>query len=311
MITKVASLGFLALCVLVSTTAAAATDPQLAAVRISGERRISFNTNWRFYKGEAQGAEKPDFDDSHWTLLRLPHDWAIEGPFDEKLNPETGGLPVSGTGWYRKSFLLPENAQGRVFTIVFDGAMSNSTVWLNGEELGGRPYGYSSFFFDLTPHLHFGPQKNVLAVRLAPEPNASRWYPGAGIYRNVWLDITAPVHVAEWGTYVTTPEVSDEKATIAIKAEIHNQTADEANVIIRNTIFDQSGKPVSKPASDTVAISGNASRTIPGSLTVPNPQRLKMERPFLYSLVTEVLQGDRVIDKYSTTFGIRSIAFDR
>ena len=139
-------------------------------MRISGERRINFDANWRFYKGAAEGAEKPDFDDSNWKLLRLPHDWAIEGPFDEKLNPETGGLPVSGIGWYRKSFLLPASAQGRIFTIVFDGAMSNSTVWLNGEELGGRPYGYSSFFFNLTPHLHYGSEANVLAVRLAPNP---------------------------------------------------------------------------------------------------------------------------------------------
>ena len=107
-------------------------------------------------KEKRKGAEKPDFNDSDWKLLRLPHDWAIEGPFDEKLNPETGGLPVSGTGWYRKSFLLPPSAQGRIFTVVFDGAMANSTVWINGEELGGRPYGYSSFFFNLTPHLHFG-----------------------------------------------------------------------------------------------------------------------------------------------------------
>lgn len=289
----------------------AGTRTQLAAVRISGERRVNFNANWRFYKGEAEGAERPDFDDSHWKLLRLPHDWAIEGPFDEKLNPETGGLPVSETGWYRKSFLLPQAAEGRVFTIVFDGAMANSTVWLNGEELGGRPYGYSSFFFNLTPHLHFGSEKNVLAVRLAPEPDSSRWYPGAGIYRNVWLDITAPVHVAEWGTYVTTPEVSDEKATLSVKTEVRNQSEQEAQVEVRQTVLDASGRPVGKTSAGTVAISGDTTRTIPGSLTVSNPQRWDMDRPYLYALKTEVLQGGRVIDKYSTTFGIRTIAFDR
>jgi beta-galactosidase len=316
MIGKIArQLGTLALTAMASaalvSAASAATGPQLAAVRISGERRVSFNANWRFYKGDASGAEDPNFDDSHWALLRLPHDWAIEGPFDEKLNPETGGLPISGTGWYRKSFLLPETAHGRVFTIVFDGAMSNSTVWLNGEELGGRPYGYSSFFFDLTPHLRFGSQTNVLAVRLAPEPNSSRWYPGAGIYRNVWLDITAPVHVAEWGTYVTTPDVSDEKATVAVKTEVRNQSQQEAQVVVRQTVFDQSGKPVSKPASATVAISSDTTRTIPASLEVSTPQRWDMDHPYLYTLVTEVLQGGTLIDKYSTTFGIRTIAFDR
>ena len=294
-----------------ATFAAAATTPQLAAVRISGERRINFDANWRFYKGAAEGAEKPDFDDSNWKLLRLPHDWAIEGPFDEKLNPETGGLPVSGIGWYRKSFLLPASAQGRIFTIVFDGAMSNSTVWLNGEELGGRPYGYSSFFFNLTPHLHYGSEANVLAVRLAPEPDSSRWYPGAGIYRNVWLDVTAPVHVAEWGTYVTSPQVMDDKATVSVKTEVRNDSTNEAKIEIRHTILDSSGKTVSKGAAPSVAVSADVTRTVPASLTVTNPQRWDMDHPYLYTLVTEIVDGDRVIDKYSTTFGIRTIAFDR
>src|SRR2546429_5204458 len=182
-------------------------------VQISNERRINFNDSWRFFKGEAEGAEQPGFDDSKWTELRLPHDWAIEGPFDPKLNPHTGALPISGTGWYRKAFLLPEDAHGRYFTVVFDGAMSNAEVWLNGHELGKRPYGYSSFAFDLTPYLKYGREANVLAVCLAPEEHSSRWYPGAGIYRNVWLDVTGPIHVAEWGTYVTTPMILDEKAT--------------------------------------------------------------------------------------------------
>jgi beta-galactosidase len=290
---------------------AAATTPQLAAVRISGERRVNFDANWRFYKGEAEGAQKPDFDDSNWRLLRLPHDWAIEGPFDEKLNPSTGALPVSGIGWYRKTFLLPQSAQGRVFTIVFDGAMANSTVWINGEELGGRPYGYSTFFFNLTPHLHFGSEPNVLAVRLAPEPDSSRWYPGAGIYRNVWLDVTAPVHVAEWGTYVTTPQVTDESATVSVNTEIRNQSAKESKVEVRQTVVDVSGKPVSKTTAGSLELPADATRTIPATLTVANPQRWDMDHPYLYALLTEIVAGNRVIDKYTTTFGIRTIAFDR
>lgn len=302
----------IAMCLLtVPALMTAANTPPPATVKISAERRINFDASWRFYKGAAEGTEKPDFDDSKWRLLRLPHDWAIEGPFDPNLNPSTGALPVSGTGWYRKSFLLPANAQGRIFTIVFDGAMSNSTVWLNGEELGGRPYGYSSFFFDLTPHLHFGAQANVLAVRLAPEPDSSRWYPGAGIYRNVWLDVTAPVHVAEWGTYVTTPQVNDEQATVAVKTEVRNQSGKEANVEVRQTILDSSGKPVSKGGAATVAVSAHATRSIPVNLTVANPQRWDMDHPYLYTLLTEIVDGQRVIDKYSTPFGIRTIAFDR
>ena len=288
-----------------------ANAQQVAAVQISGERRVNFDGNWRFHKGEAEGAENPGFDDSQWRLLRLPHDWAIEGPFDEKNNPSTGGLPVSGTGWYRKSFLLPESARGRIFTIMFDGAMSNSTVWLNGEELGGRPYGYASFYFNLTPHLHFGSEPNVIAVRLQPEPDASRWYPGAGIYRNVWLDITSSVHVAEWGTYVTTPDVSNEKATVSVKTEVQNQSDNEANIIVRQTVLDHSGKVVAKTSSDATQVSSQATRTISQSLNLPTPHRWDMDDPYLYMLVTEVLDASRVLDKYTTTFGVRTIEFTR
>src|SRR5690348_17034301 len=195
-------------------------------VQISKERRISFNDGWRFFKGEAEGAEQPGFDDSKWTELRLPHDWAIEGPFDPKLNPHTGALPIFGTGWYRKAFTLPDNVKDRYLSIEFDGAMSNAHVWLNGHELGSRPYGYIGFNFDLTPFLHFGDQENVLAVRLTPEDHSSRWYPGAGIYRNVWLDITAPVHVARWGVYVTTRELPG-GTSAAVKTELRNRRSDK------------------------------------------------------------------------------------
>ena len=171
------------LCALLTSSAVAGT-----AVPVSGERRLAFNDGWRFFKGVADGAERPTFDDAKWQEVRLPHDWAIDGPFDSKLNPHTGALPVSGTGWYRKSFTLPASLKGRYFTIEFDGAMSNAKVWLNGQELGGRPYGYSGFAFDLTRALKFGGEANVLAVRATPEDRSSRWYPGAGMYRNVWLD---------------------------------------------------------------------------------------------------------------------------
>src|SRR5580693_5018912 len=142
-------------------TASAATAP---AIPISGERRVNFDDDWRFFKGEAPGAESPGFNDSQWRQLRLPHDWAIEGPFDSKLNPHTGALPIFGTAWYRKSFTIPQSGKGRYFSIEFDGAMANSRVWINGKELGGRPYGYIGFSFDLTPYLQ--PKDNVLAVRL-------------------------------------------------------------------------------------------------------------------------------------------------
>jgi beta-galactosidase len=172
--------GMLAFLTMLPTANAAAP-----AITLSGERRLSFNDGWRFYKGEADGAQKPEFDDSAWRAVRLPHDWAIEGPFDPRLNAHTGALPISGTGWYRKSFALPAGAKGKYFSIEFDGAMSNSKVWLNGHELGGRPYGYIGFNLDLTQYLNFDGATNVIAVRLTPEDHSSRWYPGAGIYRNV------------------------------------------------------------------------------------------------------------------------------
>ncbi len=288
-----------------------ATKLSVVPLPIGGERRMSLNEGWRFYKGDAKGAENPEFDDSQWGTVRLPHDWAIEGPFDPTLNPHTGALPISGTGWYRKSFLLPEAAKDRFFTVVFDGAMSNTIVWLNGHELGRRPYGYASFAFDLTPYLRLGNEANVISVCLAPEEHSSRWYPGAGIYRNVWLDMTGPVHVAEWGTYVTTPEVSDEKATVAVKTEVRNRRNKDAEVVLRTSALDESGKPVAKANSEVTAISATGSRAISSNLSISRPQRWDMDRPYLYTLVTEVLDKNRVVDKYTTTFGVRTIAFDQ
>jgi beta-galactosidase len=274
-------------------------------------RRINFDRGWRFHKGDVAGAERPEFDDAGWTAVRLPHDWAIDGPFDPKLNPETGALPISGTGWYRKSFQLPEDAKQRFFTIVFDGAMSNAVVWINGHQLGNRPYGYSSFYLDLTAYLHFGREPNILAVRLTPEENSSRWYPGAGIYRNVWLDVTGPVHVLEWGTYVTTPEVSSKQAKLAVRTRIGNELATEVDVVVRMRVLDASGKEVVTQTGKPVKIAAAESQRINGDLVVPSPQRWDVDHPYLYTLVSEVLEKNQVADKYTTSFGIRTITFDR
>ena len=168
--------------------------------------------------------------------------------------------------------------------------MSNARVWLNGQELGGRPYGYIGFAFDLTPHLHFGAQENVLAVRLTPEDRGSRWYPGAGIYRNVWLDITGPVHVGLWGTYVTTPEVTDEKSTVAVKTEVHNSGQPAAKLVLRTSVLDAAGKQVAS-VSNPLAVPGMGDQTVSSSLSVPRPQRWDIDHPYLYTLVSEVLDG--------------------
>lgn len=281
----------------------------VTVVSVSGERRLGFNEAWRFAKDALDGAEQPAFDDAGWTELRLPHDWAISGPFDSKLNPHTGALPIFGTGWYRKAFTLPENARSRYFSIEFDGAMSNAQVWLNGQKLGERPYGYSSFAFDLTPYLNFGREPNILAVRLSPEDHSSRWYPGAGIYRNVWLTVTGPVHVAHWGTYVTSPEISDDQARIDVRTELRNRTARAANVGLRSSILDQDGKSVATGVTQ-VTIAANGAEASSATLMVARPNRWDIDHPYLYTLASEVVDAGRVVDRYLTPFGIRTIAFD-
>ncbi len=144
---------------------------------------VSFNDGWKFYKGDVDGAQNTDLDDISWRDITLPHDWAIEGPFDSSFNARSGGLPFHGVGWYRKQFDIPNTAKGKHITLHFDGAMNNAKIWLNGNMIGERPYGYIGFSVDLSPHLNYG-GTNVVAVQLAPEDFSSRWYPGAGIYRN-------------------------------------------------------------------------------------------------------------------------------
>jgi beta-galactosidase len=273
-------------------------------------RRSSFNDGWKFHLGESAGAQQPAFADATWTALRLPHDWAIAGPFDRTLNPHTGGLPIAGVGWYRKSFRLPRGAKGRFVSVEFDGAMANAQVWLNGTLLGGRPYGYIGFGFDLTPYLRRDGAANVLAVRLAPEVDSSRWYPGAGVYRNVWLDVTGPLHVARWGTYVTTPEVSAQHATVAVRTEVRNRGAAAAGVSVRTRVLDAAGRAVAE-TTQALNIAPDGTATAEASLPVAQPQLWDVERPYLYALVTDVLESGAVVDHYLTPFGIRGIAFDR
>ncbi len=282
--------------------------PGLLAAEWPGpnDRRVSFDSAWRFSKGENPGAEQPRFDDSGWRLLDLPHDWAIEGPFDPKISPHQASLPSFGVAWYRKRFAVPESARGRYhYAIEIDGAMANATVFLNGRELGGRPYGYIGFALDLTPNLLFG-GVNVLAVRLAPEPESSRWYPGAGLYRHVWIDATGPVHVDHWGTYVTTPAVSDAGATVAVRTELRNREAEAASVTLDTAILDASGREVARSTSRPT-VPATAVAAVLARITLPTPTRWDLDRPYLYTAVSTVRRGDGVLDRYTTPFGVRTI----
>jgi beta-galactosidase len=291
--------------VLALVALSAAPSTARAAWPAPGERRAPFDDGWRFQKGGVAGAESPGFADGGWRLLDLPHDWAIEGPFDPEISPHQGSLPFFGVAWYRKRFAVPESARGRYYAVEFDGAMSNATVFLNGRELGGRPYGYIGFSLDLTPHLLFGGE-NVLAVRLAPEPESSRWYPGAGLYRHVWIDATGPVHVDRWGTYVTTPAVGDAGATVAIRTELRNREARPAAVTLETAILDAADREVARSASQPT-VPASAVAAVLARITLPTPVRWDVERPYLYTAVSTVRRGEAVLDRYRTPFGVRTI----
>ncbi|HWC60632.1 MAG TPA: beta-galactosidase, partial [Verrucomicrobiae bacterium] len=186
--------------------------------------------------GDGVDYVRPDFDDSSWQQINLPHDWAIGGPFTHSGGGGMGRLPTAGIGWYRKKLSIPAEDAGKSIFLDVDGAMSYATVWLNGQIVGGWPFGYASWRVDLTPYAKPGGD-NELVIRLDNPPNSSRWYPGAGIYRNVWLVKTRPVHVGQWGTQVTTPDVSKEKATVNLKVTVDNDSRQDASVNVATEIF--------------------------------------------------------------------------
>src|SRR5262245_53973101 len=236
-----------------------------------------------------------DLDDRGWRQLDLPHDWGVEGSFKQEYPGETGKLPWWGVAWYRKHFEVDASEKDRRLYLDIDGAMANATVWLNGQFVGGWPYGYASFELDLTPYVQFGAD-NVIAIRLDNPPDSSRWYPGGGIYRNVWLVKTAPVHVSHWGTYVTTPEISKAAATVDLKVTIQNNSAASASVKVTTQVYEtvngqRSGKPVSSSEPQALAISAGASDARGMTMRVSNPKLWNLEKPNLYAAVTTVAQN--------------------
>ncbi len=310
-------LGFLLLAA-VSACAAHAADP--AAPR----SREAFDSGWRFARFglQADGSTRDEpadpqaagFDDAGWRKLDVPHDWGIEGPFRMELAGETGKLPWKGIGWYRKRFVLPATDKGRQVFVDFDGAMANAKVWCNGQYAGTWPYGYSSFRIDLTPFLKFGGE-NVLAVRLDTENWDSRWYPGAGIYRHVWLVKTDPVHVGHWGTYVTTPEVTDDAAKVRLVVTVDNRSAAPVEATVTTEIFEPGpdGAPgtklVAKGESPAGKIAPGGSMQFAQEATVAKPKRWDLTTPQRYLARTTVRSGGKIVDSYDTPFGIRTLEF--
>lgn len=292
------------------------------AISVSGWAQRSeclLERGWMFHKGEATGAEAIDYNDSKWETVVVPHDWAITGPFSRDNDLQnvavtqnfeteasvktgrTGGLPYVGIGWYRRTF---ESTPGKRTTLVFDGAMSEAHVYVNGKEAIFWPYGYNSFYCDVTDLCTSDGTENVLAVRLENKPQSSRWYPGAGLYRNVRVVETEKIHVPTWGTQITTPHVAADYASVSLKTTVEN--ADTFLLTLETTIRDAEGKAVATKKND-----GYISHDQPFEqhLTIDNPHLWSPESPYLYKAVTKVYAAGQLQDTYETTFGVRSMEY--
>lgn len=270
-----------------------------------------FDKNWTFNLGEVANAQSLDFNDSGWRKLNLPHDWSIEGKFskDNPATPEGGALP-GGIGWYRKTFNIPETSKNKIISIDFDGVYQKSQVWINGHLLGMRPNGYISFRYNLTPYLFYGSKKNVVVVKAdnSVQPN-SRWYSGSGIYRNVWLVTNNKVAVDHWGTFVTTPKVSAQSASINLKTSIRNYTGKAQNAVLTTLIYDAAGKIVLMKTIPAISIKDTV-KEVSQDLVISNPNLWSVDRPNLYKIVSKVTDESSNSDTYETPMGIRYFNFD-
>ena len=280
---------------------------EAAAQPAPPRERLAFDRDWNFFLGDPSGAEAPSYEVSSWRSVDLPHDWSIEGKIDPR-NPMagSGGYFPAGIGWYRRTFNVPAAWNGKRVSVEFEGVYMNATVYINGHDLGTHPYGYTTFFHDLTPHLKPGAD-NVLAVRVDQSKHLnSRWYAGSGIYRHVWLHVTGPVHIAPWGVCLTTPEVSAARATVSLKTRIVNESGNPSQFELRTLLYSGSGETVGEsnaraelaPADSIVAAQ---------DISLSKPAVWSPESPALYRAVTRVVQDGRTIDEVSTPFGIRSI----
>ncbi len=268
----------------------------------------NFGKDWKFQLGDVSGAENSSFDDSGWRTLNVPHDWSIEGEFSKEnpASPGGGALP-GGIGWYRKSFKVSAEDLTRSVFIDFDGVYQNSEVWINGHSVGKRFYGYSSFRYELTPHLVAG--DNLISVKVdnSAQPN-SRWYSGSGIYRNVWLVTTGKTHISHWGTFITTPEISDSLAKVKFVASIKSNLKEGQKLVLKTVIVDPSGKEVATGKMDTDGVKDSIFSTS-FDFRIKNPVLWNLDSPKMYSAVSEVFVDGDLVDTYTTPFGIRSFEF--
>lgn len=312
---------------------------QIAAeqVDLKCRERVNFDLGWRFAFGHAadrsrdfdpgnsefsylaktgfaSGAAAPKFDDRAWRELDLPHDWAVEAPFDKRASNSHGSkaigrnFPERSVGWYRKSFFVPESDLGKRVSLEFDGVFRDSQVWVNGHYLGREESGYDSFAYNVTEYLNYGGE-NIVAVRVDASLEEGWFYEGAGIYRHVWLVKTSPLHVARHGTFVTA-EVNDGSALVTARVTICNEGRDPAEFQITHTIVGPDGSEVASKEANEATISPGESREYTLTIDVDRPQLWSLEAPNLYRLLTTIRAGDQLVDNYETTFGIRTIKFD-
>ncbi|MET3608742.1 glycoside hydrolase family 2 TIM barrel-domain containing protein [Mucilaginibacter rubeus] len=274
----------------------------------SGRKQL-FDYNWKFNLGDDSLARLRDFNDNAWRNLDLPHDWSIEGSVSPK-NPTggAGGYFPTGIGWYRKTFKVAPEWKGKSIFVYFEGVYMNSEVFINGKSLGIRPYGYSSFRYDLSPYLDFN-KENVIAVRVDNSQQVnSRWYSGSGIYRHVWLDVTNPLHLADWGVAITTPEVSSKQASVQVKATIKNETGFPQRIAVNTRLLSVSFKDAGNNTTK-VELPAHGEKEVTQIIKVSKPLLWTPETPYLYQAQIQVLKGDKKIDETKTTLGIRSIKF--
>ncbi len=297
----------------------------LASCASNEESRIIrlLDEDWKFINKEVENGAIPGINTVNWETVAIPHDWAISGEFDKSIDAQetmviedgervpkmrtgrTGGLPHIGVGWYRKSLEIPSSYKNKRIHVKFDGAMSHAKVYLNGEFVGEWPYGYASFGFDVTDYINFG-RENILAVRLENKPFSSRWYPGAGLYRNVRMVVTNLVFVKQWGTSLTTPDIEDGKGTVNLKTTVLNKSGKSKKVTVDTQIISFTGETVAR-ISDEIVI--DKELTVEQNLDVSSPKLWSVELPTLYTAVTKILDGNKELDAYETPFGFRYFEF--
>ncbi|MCL6458445.1 MAG: DUF4982 domain-containing protein [Gorillibacterium sp.] len=267
------------------------------------------NLDWKFYRGDDPGAWYKGLDDSSWRDVTLPHDWSVEEPFSKEHSSGTGYL-AGGLGWYRKNFTLPQELKGKRVYVTFEGIYNNSQVWCNSHYIGKRPYGYSTFTYDLTDFISFGEVNNVISVKVDHKDVAdSRWFTGSGIYRDVYMTITDPIHIDQYGVFVTTPTVSKEQATVAMNIRLSNETMKDEHIQITNTLLDGTGRTIDSIMESRIVPRESGSE-VDQTIMITTPMLWSPDTPYLYSILTEIIKDGEVIDQIQTPVGIRWFEFD-